>query len=109
MIENSFYFSRYSCLSNGIFCYEVTNRRVEKLSFSDKLLLTFFFFCSEFNADICPCQNHIPYRYSGGPRLLARINNGLFLCPINACLIQGGCLSPITFNPAFRTVCGVWF
>ena len=28
----------------GRFCYEVTNYRVDKFSFSDKLLLTFFFF-----------------------------------------------------------------
>ena len=104
------YSSRYPCLNNGIFCYQVTDRIVEKFSFLYKLLLTFFFFCSDFNTDICPCQNHILYRYSGESRLLARINNGLFLCPTNACLInRGGCLSPITFNPAFRTVCSVWF
>ena len=30
--------------SGGRFCYEVTNYRVNKFSFSDKLLLTFFFF-----------------------------------------------------------------
>ena len=30
--------------SGGRFCYEVTNYRVDKFSFSDKLLLTFFFF-----------------------------------------------------------------
>lgn len=44
--------------SGGRFCYEVTNYRVDKFSFSDKLLLTFFFFCSDFNTDICPCQNY---------------------------------------------------
>ncbi len=44
--------------SGGRFCYEVTNYRVDKFSFSDKLLLTFFFFCSDFNADICHCQNY---------------------------------------------------
>ncbi|WP_216598533.1 hypothetical protein, partial [Bacteroides caccae] len=43
--------------SGGRFCYEVTNYRVDKFSFSDKLLLTFFFFYSDFNADICPCQS----------------------------------------------------
>ena len=46
----------------GRFCYEVTNYRVDKFSFSDKLLLTFFFFFffffSDFNTDICPCQKH---------------------------------------------------
>ena len=30
--------------SGGRFCYEVTNYRVDKFSFSYKLLLTFFFF-----------------------------------------------------------------
>jgi len=45
--------------SGGRFCYEVTNYRVDKFSFSNKLLLTFFFFCSDFNTDICPCQNHV--------------------------------------------------
>ena len=30
--------------SGGRFCYEVTNYRVDKFSFSDKILLTFFFF-----------------------------------------------------------------
>lgn len=44
--------------SGGRFCYEVTNYRVDKFSFSYKLLLTFFFFCSDFNTDICPCQNY---------------------------------------------------
>ena len=38
------YSSRYPCLNNGIFCYQVTDRIVEKFSFLYKLLLTFFFF-----------------------------------------------------------------
>ena len=44
--------------SGGRFCYEVTNYRVDKFSFSYKLLLTFFFFFLDFNTDICPCQNY---------------------------------------------------
>ena len=44
--------------SGGRFCYEVTNYRVDKFSFSYKLLLTFFFFCSGFNTDIFPFQNY---------------------------------------------------
>nr|DAU53308.1 MAG TPA: hypothetical protein [Bacteriophage sp.]DAX21931.1 MAG TPA: hypothetical protein [Caudoviricetes sp.] len=40
-----------------------------------------------------PLSKLTPLVRSGESRLLARINNGLFLCPISACLIQGGCLS----------------
>lgn len=29
---------------------------LRKIFFIDKLLLTFFFFCSEFNSDICPVK-----------------------------------------------------
>ena len=42
----------------GRFCYEVTNRRVDKFSFMVSFYFRFFFFCSDFNTDICPCQNY---------------------------------------------------
>ena len=34
--------------SGGRFCYEVTNYRVDKFFFSEKLFLTFFFFLFRF-------------------------------------------------------------
>ena len=42
--------------SGGRFCYEVTNYRVDKFSFSDKLLLTFFFFFLTRSSDGLRCN-----------------------------------------------------
>ena len=73
--------------SGGRFCYEVTNYRVDKFSFSDKLLLTFFFFFFQILIPTFAHAKNTTVMQSGESRLLARINNGLFLCPTNACLI----------------------
>ena len=47
--------------SGGRFCYEVTNYRVDKFSFSYKLLLTFFFFFFVFYYELFPFQNLLPF------------------------------------------------
>ena len=44
--------------SGGRFCYEVTNYRVDKFSFSDKLLLTFFFFFQILMPTFAPVKVH---------------------------------------------------
>ena len=68
--------------SGGRFCYEVTNYRVDKFSFSDKLLLTFFFFFVQILMPTFAPVKITPLVRSGESRLLARINNGLFLCSV---------------------------
>lgn len=68
--------------SGGRFCYEVTNYRVDKFSFSDKLLLTFFFFFVQILIPTFAPVKITPLVRSGESRLLARINNGLFLCSV---------------------------
>ena len=73
--------------SGGRFCYEVTNYRVDKFSFFDKLLLTFFFFFVQIlMPTFAPVKNMllIQFRESW---ILAQINNGLFLCPIDIYII----------------------
>lgn len=72
--------------SGGRFCYEVTNYRVDKFSFSDKLLLTVFFF---FVQILIPTFAPVKIMLLMQPvelRLLARIKNGLFLMP-DDCLL----------------------
>lgn len=104
------YSSRYPCLNNGIFCYQVTDRIVEKFSFLYKLLLTFFFFVQILIPTFAPVKSMYHLGDPVSLRLLARINNGLFLCPVFIYFRYIRRLPfPITFNPAFRTVSDMWF
>ena len=67
--------------SGGRFCYEVTNYRVDKFSFPINFYYRFFFFVQILIPTFAPVKI-TPLVRSGESRLLARINNGLFLCSV---------------------------
>ena len=72
--------------SGGRFCYEVTNYRVDKFPFLINFYLRFFFFVQNLMPTFAPVKNIllIQFRESW---ILAQINNGLFLCPIDIYII----------------------